>query len=678
MIVNPFLISSVLPLFKQIDVKLHGYSAVRLLIDKQKEEINEFMATINAKLNSNKQVEFEDIFDKLDKIQYPLSNTFSIISHLSGVADSKDIREIKDKFRSELIELGKQISQSKTIYDGVKLIKTDNPHEKRVIDLTIEGMEKGGVNLEEDIKNRVKEIDILLSNKSSKFSENLLDEVKSYKLIISKDTYKGDISIMKKTPLWAREIWNSEDPENGPWNITLGGPSVMAAFRHLHDSELRKELFMKYISSAGDKNEELIKSIMKLRLEKSKILGFNNFAELSLSSKMADNVDEILSLLDDLKKVALPKAIDEFNEIKEYAFKNGGSIEPWDMSFWAERLKENKFSMSEEELKPYFSLENVLKELFNIANNLFGVEIKERNECVEVWHDDVKYYDVYEDGKIIAGFYLDPYVREGTKRSGAWMDSCVDKNKVLGHDIPVAYLICNGSPPSKDKPSLMSFSDVETLFHEFGHGLQHMLTRIDIGDISGINSIEWDAVELPSQFMENWCYNKGTLDRMAIHYLDGSKLPNEMYNSLISQKNFGVAMGMMRQISFSKIDLYLHNNWDDIEKSGKSIWDIQNEFFKECCPYKKILKEDKFLASFSHIFGGYAAGYYSYKWAEIMSADCFEAFEEDPSKYKEKGLLFRNTVLALGGSQPAMDTFIAFRGRKPTVDALLKHNELKN
>ena len=222
----------------------------------------------------------------------------------------------------------------------------------------------------------------------------------------------------------------------------------------------------------------------------------------------------------------------------------------------------------------------------------------------------------------------------------------------------------------------MSFSDVQTLFHEFGHGLQHMLTKIDLGDISGINSIEWDAVELPSQFMENWCYDKDTLDRMAIHYLDGSKLPIEMYNSLIAQKNFGAGMGIMRQISFSKLDLYLHNNWHEIEKSGKSIWDIQNNIFEECTPYKKILEEDKFLSTFSHIFGGYAAGYYSYKWAEVMSADCFEAFEENLEDREKIGRLFRDTILSLGGSQPAMDTFIAFRGRKPSVDALLKHNGL--
>ena len=674
--INPFLATSLLPLFKQINIKLHAFEAMRTTIDDQNKNIDIFLNDLQLKISKDSNMNFDDIFNKLDIIQEPLSKTYGVISHLASVDDSTEIRDIKNKFRPELIDLGKKISQSKLIYDGIKKINTCDMYEKRVIDLTLKSMEQGGVNLEEGIKDNLKNIDKSLSDLSSKFSENLLDATKSYKMEIS------DSLIMKNVPLWAREMWNKEEPENGPWTITLGGPSIIASLKFIEDRITRKELYMKYISRAGDDNEDIIKSIMKLRLEKSKLLGFNTYADLSLSVKMAENVEEILELLNNLQKIALPQAINEFDEISNFAKNNGheGELEAWDMAFWSERLKENKFNMKEEELKPYFSLENVLKELFGIANTLFDIKIKQRTEGIEVWHEDVRYFDVYENNgcydKIIAGFYLDPYVREETKRGGAWMDSCVNKNKALEYETPVAYLVCNGSPPSKDKPSLMSFSDVQTLFHEFGHGLQHMLTKVDIGDISGINSIEWDAVELPSQFMENWCYDKDTLDRMAIHYSDGSKLPVEMYNSLIAQKNYGAAMGIMRQISFSKIDLYLHNNWDDIEKTGQTIWDVQNNFFAECTPYKKVLKEDKFLSTFGHIFGGYAAGYYSYKWAEVMSADCFEAFEENPENRKEIGKLFRDTILSLGGSQPAMDTFVAFRGRKPTVDALLKHNDL--
>ena len=673
---NPFLYTSILPLFKQIDIKIHAFEAMRICIDNQNSQLDELLNNLKLKINQEEYLNFDDIFGKIDIIQEPLSKTYGIISHLASVNDSQEIRDVKDKFRPELIDLGKRVSQSKIIYEAIKKINTCDLHEKRVVDLTIKSMEQGGVNLEDSIKDKLKNIDKSISDLSSKFSENLLDATKSYKLEIT------DPKIMEDVPDIAKEMWNKEDPTNGPWTISLGGPSIMSALKFIKDVETRKQLYLNYISRAGDKNEDIISSIMKLRLEKSNILGFKNYAELSLSTKMADNVNEILELLNDLKQIALPKANEEYNEICNYAEKNGhkGDLEPWDISFWAERLKEEKFNMKEEELKPYFSLENVLQELFRIANTLFNVIIVERKNDIEVWHPDVRFFDVYEDNlnekKIIAGFYLDPYVREETKRGGAWMDSCISKNRVLNYDVPIAYLVCNGSPPSKDKPSLMSFSDVQTLFHEFGHGLQHMLTRIDIGDISGINSIEWDAVELPSQFMENWCYDKDTLDKMAIHYLDESKLPEEMYNSLIAQKNYGAAMGMMRQISFSILDLHLHNDWKDIEESKKSIWDIQNKIFLECTPYKKVLDEDKFLATFGHIFGGYAAGYYSYKWAEVMSADCFEAFEEDPSNRQKIGKLFRDTILSLGGSQPAMDTFVAFRGRKPKVDALLKHNDL--
>ena len=627
-LMNPLLTLNALPLFNQINIELHAFSAMRNLIDNQNTNIDLFLGSLNSKLINNEKIEYKDVFDKMDEIEHPLSYASGIIYHLASVNDSEKIREVKEQFREEIIELNKKTSQSKIIYNAMKKIHTDDENELRVIDISFKSMEKGGVNLEDVEKENLKEIHMKLSKKSTKFSENLIDAMKDYKYIVNSETNNGNTEFMKKVPLWAREMWNKEDPENGPWTITLGGPSISAALRFIHNQDIRKTLYLKYISMAGNENEPLINDMLDLRYQESQILNFNNYAELSLSFKMAPNVETILNLLDDLQKVALPKAKKEFEEIRNYAKNNNEIAEPWDIAFWSERLKEDKFNMKEEELKPYFSLENVLKELFHLSNDIFGITIKQQT-CVETWHEDVRFYDIFENNKLVAGFYLDPYVREETKKSGAWMNSCVDKNKALKHDIPIAYLICNGTPPSKDKPSLMSFSDVETLFHEYGHGLQHMLTKIDNGEISGINSIEWDAVELPSQFMENWCYNKETLDRMALHYETGEKLPQHMYESLVMQKNYGAAMAMMRQISFSKIDLHLYNNWKSIKESGESIWDIQSKYFQECTPYKTILPEDKFLAAFSHIFSGYAAGYYSYKWAEIMSADCFEAFEEN-------------------------------------------------
>lgn len=665
---NPFLRGH-LPLFEQIDINQYGYDTIRQQIDTQKLEFKQFEDNLNKTAYT-----FQEIFDKLEIIDYPLSKTYGIISHLSGVNDSKEIRDIKDTFRSEIIDLGKMSSHSKKLYEAIKKIDTDDPHELREKTLTIESMERGGVNLSKDKQERLTEVDKSISELTTKLSENILDSTKAFKLTVE------DKLIMESVPTWAKELWCPEDPTNGPWVIGLNGPSLSAALQHIPDESIRKDVYLAYISRASN-NEEIIKSIMDMTLEKSNILGFKTYTELSLSSKMAKDENTILELLDELQYKSLPHAIKEHNEIEEYAKKyNHPNVEPWDISYWSERMREENFQLKEEDTKPFFSLDNVLKELFAITKRLFGIHIEKSPDNIEKWHRDVRFYDVYDESddkcEKIAGFYLDPYARVETKRGGAWMDSCVDKSRAMGHFVPIAYLICNGSPPGKEKPSLLSFSEVETLFHEFGHGLQHMMTKIEINGIAGINGIEWDAVELPSQFMENWCYDKETLNNMAVHYLTGEKMPVEMYDNLVKQKNYGAGMAMMRQISFAKLDLYLYSNWKEIKESNTSIWDIQKKLFTECCPYRRYLNEDKFLCSFQHIFSGYSAGYYSYKWAEVMSADSFGMFEENLDKKREIGMAFKNSVLSNGGSKPAMDTFIQFRGRPPCVKALLRHNNL--
>lgn len=667
--VNPFLAPH-LPLFEQIDIENDAKDIIRQQIDQQKIDYESFERSISTM----KSPAFGDVFCKLSKITYPLSRTFGIISHLSSVCDTKTLRHIKNSFRNELVELSKSISQSEHLYNAMKRIQTDDVYEQRVLKLVTKSMERGGVNLKKESKSELVEIGKQSSELATEFSENVLDSTKAFKCCVD------DKNTMEKTPLWCRELWNPSNPEEGPWTITLSGPSMMAALKHIPDRNIRKDVYMSYITRA-EKNETVIQSLMDLSLKKANILGYKSFTELSLDSKMASSEDQILKLLNDLQEVALPKAIEEYKAINEYATikVDGEMVEPWDISFWSERMREEMFQLKEEELKPYFALDNVLSELFSLAHRLFGIFICQREAKVEVWEPSVRFFDVYEgdkSGDIIAGFYLDPYVREETKRGGAWMDSCIDKDNCLGHTIPIAYLVCNGSPPSKDKPSLMSFSDVETLFHEFGHGLQHMLTRIELDDISGINGIEWDAVELPSQFMENWCYEKEILNSMAKHYETGETLPTHMYEAIMKQKNYGAAMSMMRQISFAKLDLYLYSNWKEIREKKQSLWDIQKRIFTECCPYKKYTDEDRFLCSFQHIFGGYSAGYYSYKWAEVMSADCFGMFEEHQDDHSGIGRKFRNTVLANGGSKPAMETFIEFRGREPNVEALLRHNQL--
>ena len=665
---NPFFLGH-LPMFQQIDVGKYGFNTMRMQIDNQKKKYIDFENNLNKTSYT-----FQEIFDTLEIIEYPLSKTYSIISHLSSVNDTDIIRDLKDSFRNELVELNKMSSHSIKLFDAITKINTSDPNEQRCVKLSIDAMKRGGVNLDDENKKKLTNIDKSLSEYATKLSENILDSTKAFKYNIT------DKNIMESVPLWAKELWGRDNPEDGPWIITLNGPSINAALQHIPDSSIRKEIYIAYISRA-ENNEDLIKKIMDLKLEKSNILGFENYTALSLSSKMADSEEMILELLNNLQEKSLPHANNEYNEIVQYAMDNSGNnIEPWDISFWSERMREEKFKLKEEELKPYFSLNNVLNEMFAIANRLFGIHIQEKMEDIEKWHSDVRFYDVYDGNnsecEIIAGFYLDPYAREETKRGGAWMNTCVDKSRAMNHSIPVAYLVCNGSPPAKDKPSLLSFSEVETLFHEFGHGLQHMLTQIDIDGISGISGIEWDAVELPSQFTENWCYDKETLNNMAIHYITNEKLPVEMYNSIILQKNYNAGMAMMRQISFAKLDLYLYSNWKHIKENNISLWDIQKQIFTECCPYRKYLDEDKMLCSFQHIFSGYSAGYYSYKWAEVMSADCFSMFEENPDNISQIGLKFKNTILANGGSKSAMETFIQFRERPPKVDALLKHNNL--
>jgi len=487
----------------------------------------------------------------------------------------------------------------------------------------------------------------------------------------------------------AKKKYPESSPENGPWMVTLDAPSFIPFMKSYPNSDLREQIYRAYSSKAsfGDKNNlPIIKEILELKKEISELLGFDNYVQISLEKKMAGSQKEIEDLLNDLAKKSRDRAIDEINEIKNYQiFKeksDNAVLNPWDISYYCEKIKEEKLGLKEEELKPYFSLDNVLEGLFGVANNLFDIVIKESKGEVDVWDKDVKYFRIYNKGsdEEIASFYLDPYSRPGEKNGGAWMNNCVDKSKLMGTK-PVAYLVCNGSPPINDgdvcKPSLMTFDEVVTLFHEFGHGLQHMLTTIDESAASGISNIEWDAVELPSQFMENWCYHKPTLKSFAKHYITNEDIPDDLFNKILDNKNFNSGLSMLRQIYFSMMDLHLYSHE---MKSEEDILNVQKEFADRYLVSPRI-EEDRFLCSFSHIFaGGYSAGYYSYKWAEIMSSDAFGLFEEsdmnDKTKMNELGMKFRNTVLSLGGGTPPSDVFKSFRGREPQVDALLRHNGL--
>jgi len=478
----------------------------------------------------------------------------------------------------------------------------------------------------------------------------------------------------------------------------LDAPSLIPFLQHATRRDLRESLYRANIAiaSGGElNNADLIGRILELRLEESKLLSFDNYAQLSLASKTAPDVAAVERLLEEMRKASYAVALRELEELREFARESSSEatntqeiqeapdaqeLRHWDILFWAERLREARFHYTDEELRPYFSLERVLEGLFGLSRRLFGIQIDAADGETPVWHEDVRFFRVRDEaGQPIAAFFLDPYSRPAEKRGGAWMDECVGRaQRRTGVRLPVAYLVCNQTPPVGDKPSLMTFSEVETLFHEFGHGLQHMLTTVDEALAAGIRNVEWDAVELPSQFMENWCYDKETLMGLAVHYETGETLPDALFDKITSARTYRAGSDTLRQVFFSLTDLELHSSF--VPGATENAFDVQRRV-AERATVMAPLPEDRFLCKFGHIFGGgYAAGYYSYKWAEVLSADAFAAFEEaglgNDEALRSTGRRFRDTVLGLGGSQTAMETFVAFRGREPSTEALLRHSGL--
>ena len=521
-----------------------------------------------------------------------------------------------------------------------------------------------------------------------------LDATKGFILILTtSDDIDGLPSSLLSLAAQAARAAGEENAtlEHGPWYITLDLPSYFPFMQHSTRRDLREKLYKAYITRASSgelDNNSLISRILELRKELAQLIGFETFAELSLASKMAKDVPAVEKLLEELRQASYNAAVKDLDKLKAFAKSKkaveGENLQHWDISFWAERQREEKFAFTAEELRPYFPLPQVLDGLFGLVKRLFGVTVTPADGQAPVWHEDVRYFQIADKyGEPIAYFYLDAYSRPAEKRGGAWMDVCIHRqqikeNAVTTIRLPVAYLICNQTPPVDGNPSLMAFDEVETLFHEFGHGLHHMLTKVNYLGAAGINNVEWDAVELPSQFMENWCYDRQTLLGMAKHYQTGEPLPEHYYQKLLDARNYMSGSAMLRQIYFSSLDLELHHRY--CPKSQETVTDVQHRIAK-LTTVLPPLPEDGFLCAFGHIFeGGYAAGYYSYKWAEVLSADAFAAFEEagleDEAAIHDIGRRYRDTILALGGSQHPMDVFKTFRGREPSTKALLKHNGL--
>jgi len=672
--------------------------------------IEKLLATLSTQLLELERASkptWAELIEPLERIDEELSAQWRVISHLTGVANSEALRVAYAEVEPKLIRFSVRISQSRPIFDAFCSLRDGdewnrlNRSQQRIVTLLIRDAQLTGVGLNGKTRERFNEIQTELAELSTRFSNNVLDATKAFsKTLRESDEVAGlPDSALQLAAQSARDAGETNATSvDGPWRITLDQPSFEAFIQHSRRRDLREELYRAYITRAskGDlDNATLIKRILQLRREAANLLGYATHAELSISTKMAASVDVVEKLLEELRVASFDAAHRDLDDLSEFAKAHPeflakatdcpDALAHWDLPFWAERLREQRYDFSEEELRQYFPLPRVLDGMFGLAQQLFGVEIHEADGEAPVWHPDVRFFRVIgEDKKPLAAFYLDPYTRPGEKRGGAWMDECIGRSRLFRNPdgdprLPVAYLVCNQSPPVNGKPSLMRFREVETLFHEFGHGLQHMLTQVDYGFASGIHNIEHDAVELPSQFMENWCYHRKTLLGLSGHHETSEPLPDTLYNKICAARTYRAGSFMLRQLHFGFTDLALHHTFEP--DGDRDAFDIQRGIAARTSPLPPI-PEDRFLCSFTHIFsGGYSAGYFSYKWAEVLSADAFVAFEEagldDEQAIARIGRRFRDTILSLGGSRPAMEVFTAFRGREPDTAALLRHSGLK-
>lgn len=688
---NPLLIGKGLPPFEAIAPE-HIVPAIRQLLAELDAEL--------ASLEVNIQPTWSGLVEPLDRLVERLQWSWGIVGHFMGVKNSPELREAYETVQPNVVQFFNKLNQSQPIYEAFKTLRASDNWEslesaqQRIVEAAIKDAELSGIGLAGEKREYFNNIQLELAELTTKFGNHVLDATKAFSLTLrNKSEIDGLPPSLTSLAAQAARAAGEENAtaEDGPWRITLDFPSFGPFMQHSTRRDLREKLYKAFISRASSgelDNTPLIERILQLRQEKAQLLGFDSYAELSLASKMAPNVAAVEALLEELRRASYDAAAKEFEELKVFAASKGApessDLKHWDVGFWSERQREEKFDFSAEELRPYFPLPQVLNGLFSLVQRLFEVNITAADNQAPVWHEDVRYFQVADEtGEVIAYFYLDPYSRPAEKRGGAWMNDCIGRAKITEENgtatirKPVAYLVCNQTPPVDGKPSLMTFGEVETLFHEFGHGLQHMLTKVDYAGAAGINNVEWDAVELPSQFMENWCYHRETLLGMAKHYETGESLPEHYYQKLLAARNYMSGTTMLRQLHFSFVDIELHHRYQP--GGNESVTDVRNRIAKTTT-ILPTLPEDAFLCSFGHIFaGGYAAGYYSYKWAEVLSADAFAAFEEagiDSDSMATTGKRFRDTVLALGGSKQPMEVFKSFRGREPSTAPLLKHSGL--
>lgn len=669
---NPLLIDAPLPLFSKIKPE-HVLPAIQ-------EALKNCRHTIETVLTKNSQYTWDNLIQPIDEMDEKFSRAWSPVSHLNSVKNSPELREAYEACLPLLSEYSTWVGQHKPLYQAYKQIKESEEYtkltkaQKKVIDNALRDFELSGIGLPEDKQKRYGEIVAKLSELSSKYSNNVLDATMGWTKLI---TNLDDLSGMPESALAAAKEQAKAKGQEG-WLLTLDIPNYLPIMTYCDNRDLRFELYQAYNTRASDQgpnagkwdNTEIIKQILSLRDELAHLLGFETYADKSLATKMAESTQQVIEFLTDLASKAKPQGEKELADLKRYAYEFFGAsdIKPWDIAYYSEKQKQYLYTINDEELRPYFPEQTVINGLFEVVHRVFGITAKQR-QGVEVWDPEVKFYDLYNtDGELKGSFYLDLYAREH-KRGGAWMDDCIGRMRFAdGHvQKPVAYLTCNFNRPIGDKPALFTHNEVTTLFHEFGHGLHHMLTEIDVSSVAGINGVPWDAVELPSQFLENWCWEPEALAFISGHYETGEPLPAEMLEKMLDAKNYQAALFILRQLEFGLFDFKLHSQKDpDILETLKQV--------RELVAVVPTVEWGRFPHAFSHIFaGGYAAGYYSYLWAEVLSADAFSRFEEEGIFNTKTGNAFLDNILSQGGSDEPMTLFKNFRGREPQLEALLRH-----
>jgi oligopeptidase A len=605
---------------------------------------------------------------------------------MNSVVNSEALRDAYNECLPILSEYGTEMGQHQGLYSAYRQIADGNEYQrldtaqKKVIDNTLRDFRLSGIELDQAARDRYKAIQQELSRLTSQYSDNVLDATNGWHKQLT------DESLLAGLPESARSLAKQTAAQRDleGWVFTLEFPSYYPVLTYADNRELREELYTAYVTRASDQgpqagqwdNTGIMEQIMALRHEAAQLLEYSNYAERSLATKMAESTEHVMSFLEDLAQRSRPAAQKELEEVRDFARELHGHDEllAWDIAYYSEKLRQKKYAISQEELKPYFPEPRVVSGLFAIVERLYGLQI-EAVAGVDTWHEDVAFYRIRDAaGELRGEFYLDLYARPH-KRGGAWMDECISRRRsAAGLQIPVAYLTCNFSPPIGDKPALFTHDEVITLFHEFGHGLHHMLTRIDYAGVSGISGVAWDAVELPSQFMENWCWEREALDLFSGHFESAEKIPEALYQRMRQARNFQSAMQMIRQLEFAIFDLRIHRDYN--QESGARIHDTLNAVRKQVAVIE-VPAFNRFENGFTHIFGGgYAAGYYSYKWAEVLSADAFSAFEENGIFCRDTGNKFLECILEQGGSRDPMELFREFRGREPSIDALLRHSGL--